>query len=226
MLPRAAMPEPCSLVQLRRRIRALQQKKRRAISAQNKALQASSSPRTLLVFYFSGFQPEIVADFLGGRGQSKLQVQPTDLGTKKVAVNEVKFEFEQEIAQRGADPTVWAHVTLKDKVVACRYVVEHRLCSWLRVQNFVHGVAPSRNQIMEQGLKLLPANLPAAIQSAIGKIFAASARTQRKWLASFRRRWHARVGILKVHDHVPPELRKSKVSRMKLGHGSKFGGAD
>ena len=116
----------------------------------------------------------------------------------------------------GPDPTAWAHVTPKDNVVACRYVVEHRLCSWLRAQNFVHGVAPSRSQIMEQGPKLLPTNLPAATKSAMEKIFAASARTQRKWLASFRRRWHARIGMLRVHDHVPPELRNSKVSRMSI----------
>ena len=80
----------------------------------------------------------------------------------------------------------------------------------------MHGVAPSRSQIMEQGPKLLPTNLPAATKSAMEKIFAASARTQRKWLASFRRRWHARIGMLRVHDHVPPELRNSKVSRMSI----------
>ena len=215
MLPREAMPNPCSL-QLRRQIRALQQKKRRLSSAQKKTLHASSSPRTLLVFHFSSFQPEIVADFLLGRGQSKLQLQPPDLGAKNAIVNDVKSGFEQEMAQCGPDPTAWAHVTPKDNVVACRYVVEHRLCSWLRAQNFVHGVAPSRSQIMEQGPKLLPTNLPAATKSAMEKIFAASARTQRKWLASFRRRWHARIGMLRVHDHVPPELRNSKVSRMSI----------
>ena len=215
MLPREAMPNPCSL-QLRRQIRALQQKKRRLSSAQKKTLHASSSPRTLLVFHFSSFQPEIVADFLLGRGQSKLQLQPPDLGAKNAIVNDVKSGFEQEMAQCGPDPTAWAHVTPKDNVVACRYVVEHRLCSWLRAQNFVHGVAPSRSQIMEQGPKLLPTNLPAATKSAMEKIFAASARTQRKWLASFRRRWHARIGMLRVHDHVPPELRNSKVPRMSI----------
>ena len=89
MLPREAMPNPCSL-QLRRQIRALQKKKRRLSSAQKKTLHASSSPRTLLVFHFSSFQPEIVADFLLGRGQSKLQLQPPDLGAKNAIVNDVK----------------------------------------------------------------------------------------------------------------------------------------
>ena len=154
-------------------IRALQQKKRRLSSAQKKTLHASSSPRTLLVFHFSSFQPEIVADFLLGRGQSKLQLQPPDLGAKNAIVNDVKSGFEQEMAQCGPDPTAWAHVTPKDNVVACRYVVEHRLCSWLHVRRILcDGVAPSRSQIMEQGPKLLPTNLPAATKSAMEKIFA------------------------------------------------------
>ena len=134
MLPREAMPNPCSL-QLRRQIRALQQKKRRLSSAQKKTLHASSSPRTLLVFHFSSFQPEIVADFLLGRGQSKLQLQPPDLGAKNAIVNDVKSGFEQEMALCGPDPTAWAHVTPKDNVVACRYVAPKLII----VFGFVYG---------------------------------------------------------------------------------------
>ena len=47
-------------------------------------------------------------------------------------------------------------VSVKDQVLAGRYVVEDKLFHWVFAQNTEHGVAPSRSQLVEQALMCVP----------------------------------------------------------------------
>lgn len=100
----------------------------------------------------------------------------------------------------------------------CRFVLGRRLYSWVWMQNCVHGVAPSRAQLVDQ-VGVLNAEWPPAVREAtcLGR---ASARTQGKWLASFRRRrWQARIGVLKVQEDLPVEVMQAKVGLRLLRKG-------
>ena len=63
---------------------------------------------------------------------------------------------------------------------------------------------------MEEGAKLLPATVPEPAKSSLQTVFQSAARTQRKWLASFRIRWDARIGALRIQEHVPLHVMQSK----------------
>ena len=78
----------------------------------------------------------------------------------------------------------------------------------------MHGVAPSRAQLVDQ-VGVLNAEWPPAVREAtcLGR---ASARAQRKWLGSFRRRWQARIGVLKVQEDLPVEVMQVKVFCTKV----------
>ena len=60
----------------------------------------------------------------------------------------------------GCDPTAWVGVTQRELILSARFVLERCLHDWVWQQNCVKGVAPSRNQLMEEGAKLLPATVP------------------------------------------------------------------
>ncbi|CAJ1424620.1 unnamed protein product [Effrenium voratum] len=96
---------------------------------------------------------------------------------------------------------------------AARYVVEHQLFGWIVEQNSEHGVAPSRDQLVEKALCFTPSTLPSEVRRALAASFNAQPRAQRKWLARFRARWGARLGVLKVQEVVPLEERQAKARR-------------
>ena len=48
-----------------------------------------------------------------------------------------------------------------------RYIVEHRLHTWVGQQNAVQGVAPSRAQLIDQALALVPSSVPDMIRKKV-----------------------------------------------------------
>ena len=168
-----------------------------------------SSSWTLLVYAIANWDCNAAIDFLRGRGQKKWRSKL--LGSAEEAasiVAGVRAAWAERSAAHGHDPTLWPDVSGKNYRVACRFVLEWKLYGWISVQNCIHGVAPSRSLLVEQ-VGVLSAGL-----SAIGcGLATTSARMQRKWLARFRRRWQARIGVLKVQEDVPLELRRSKAGR-------------
>ena len=65
-------------------------------------------------------------------------------------------------------------------ICASRYVAEHKLYDWVAEQNVVHGVAPSRSQLVEQALASVPPAAPRNVQEAVRFALAGQARSQRK----------------------------------------------
>ncbi len=56
----------------------------------------------------------------------------------------------------------------------------------------------------------LPSDLPWCVRQPLQELASRSDRGQRRWLASFRRRWGARVGKLPNREHLQPELIRRK----------------
>ena len=73
------------------------------------------------------------------------------------------------------------------------------------------GLAPSRSQLVEQALANIPTLTPEDVKAYLNMVLASSDRSQRRWLAKFRRRWGARLGILKPCSTLPLKEKQSKV---------------
>ena len=206
---------------LRRQLRSLQQKKRRAdkIEFRQSMRRQPSSCRALLVYFLAEWDLDAVIDFVRGRGQRQWQSkQPRSAEEATSIVASVQAAWVARSARVGPHPSSWPDVSGKDYRVASRFVLERRLYSRLWMQNCVHGVAPSRAQLVDQ-VGVLNAEWPPAVREAtcLGR---ASARTQGKWLASFRRRrWQARIGVLKVQEDLPVEVMQAKVGLRLLRKG-------
>ena len=90
--------------------------------------------------------------------------------------------------------------------------MEHRLFSWIKVQNQEKGVAPSREQICGQALDFISAEeAPNEVRCHLSALLHGSPRKQRKWLARFRKRWGAKLAVLR--PDVPRALRKLKAAQ-------------
>ena len=103
------------------------------------------------------------------------------------------------------------HFEFEDLLCAHQYVMEHSLYLWIGNQNHDRGVAPSREQIVARALSFIPAQAPDEVRVRLRHMLTGAPRKQRKWLARFRNRWGARIGILRLRpgEDVPVALRKS-----------------
>ncbi|CAJ1383501.1 unnamed protein product, partial [Effrenium voratum] len=156
-----------------------------ASTRQGALMHAIASPLVGMVYNYSGRDPAITVDFVYGRGQSRRR--------------HLEEGMPALCGRRAA--------------CAARYVVEHQLFGWIVEQNSEHGVAPSRDQLVEKALCFTPSTLPSEVRRALAASFNAQPRAQRKWLARFRARWGARLGVLKVQEVVPLEERQAKARR-------------
>ena len=98
-----------------------------------------------------------------------------------------------------------------DLLSAHRYVMEWNLYNWIAGQNSAQGVAPSREQVFAQFPAQISVHAPVQIKERLRRLARGSARKQRKWLARFRGRWGARLGVLRVQEHVSLEDGRVKV---------------
>ena len=90
--------------------------------------------------------------------------------------------------------------------------MEHSLYLWIGNQNHDRGVAPSREQILARALSFIPAQAPDEVRVRLRHMLTGAPRKQRKWLARFRNRWGARIGVLRPGEDVPVALRKQKAA--------------
>ena len=91
-------------------------------------------------------------------------------------------DVEKVFSQNSGDASA---VRAQGRVRCARYVVEHQLFGWIVEQNSEHGVAPSRDQLVEKALCFMPSTLPSEVRRALAASFNAQPRAQRKWLARF-----------------------------------------
>ena len=88
--------------------------------------------------------------------------------------------------------------------------MEHNLYNWIASQNANHGVAPSREQVVEQLETSIPLQTPQKVRVKLCNLLNGHPRKQRKWLARFRKRWGARIGVLRPQEAVSLPDRRQK----------------
>jgi len=198
-----AAGDVAEVAHLSRRIRLLQRRLRRrecnVDDITNGNLTAKTVALLLAVYVFSGHNLDVAAEFLAFKARPQ----------------ECCWDALQSIVEQAfiAEPTSRIVELMNDTCLltrkmrmlsaACLFILQYRLFMWLGLQNCVHGVAPSRVQMIRYALSATPTECPLEVQMLVQKPLRGSARRQRKWLQNFRRLWGARVGVLRSVPAIP-----------------------
>lgn len=206
---RMEAPQDQDLAALRRNVRRLQQKKRRqeAAAVSETVVTPQEIRLACLVYTLGGNSRALAASFLQRWGR-RSQARDCQGAAMEELVEDVVWECR-------AERLLPAAAALKDQVLAARYVVEYKLFHWVFRQNTRQGVAPGRSHLVDQAVSFIPEALSADVKDRLRVLLAGQPRSQRKWLAKFRKHWGGRLGILKVTDEVPVAEMKLKVRGRK-----------
>ena len=136
---------------------------------------------------YSGGVAEVAAEFAQGQGWWKgwgaLAGSADELRGLAVEVEQAYDTLPLvQIAALHGDPVKAGLVSEPQMLAIIRWLVERSLYTWTEEQNTVHGVAPSRAQLVERALSAIPPLAPDAWRQ---KVHA------RRWLAKFRLAWES-----------------------------------
>lgn len=209
------------LVDVQRRLRSLQKKRSRLARGRTKLVPVQryhpSSQTSLFVFVHSGCSTDLTVDFVAGRAWKGSPSCHLSASQRQDLAAQIEWAYIRasldDIVALELEPhklCTWA-----ERVCGVKYIVEHALFNWVQKQNMEQGVAPSRSQLVDQALASIPTLIPLDLQNHVRRVLASSDRSQRRWLSLFRRRWGARLGVLKPCSALPLEEKQRK-ARMKL----------
>lgn len=178
----------------------------------------TDNPQCLMVYFLAGRSPAAAVDFVLGRGwASKSKCLGQSIPPDSPLALTIREDVERAVCS--SPPSAFAALQtdpltqfeFSDWLSAHRYVMELNLYNWIAGQNSAQGVAPSREQVFAQFPAQISVHAPVQIKERLRRLARGSARKQRKWLARFRGRWGARLGVLRVQEHVSLEDRRVKV---------------
>ena len=114
-------------------------------------------------------------------------------GERRQLVSDIESAYDtaplSQIARLCGNPVQAGLVSGAQMLKILRWLMERSLTAWVEEQNAVHGVAPSRAQLVEQALCAIPALAPQFYQQKLRSLLLTTPRSQRRWLATFRLRW-------------------------------------
>ena len=99
----------------------------------------------------------------------------------------------------------------RDVLAAAGFVLQRRLWEWIHNQNVQRGVAPSRAMLVERARQLIPDGVPPHVAARLLRPLRLG-RSQRRYLASFRKHFACKLGKLRVMPPMTQEERRAKVS--------------
>lgn len=176
-----------------------------------------------MVYVLAGHCIEVATDFILGHGRPRARGKNFSLPSPSVRQG-IAREVEQAFMEAPSSGLVALienpaeHFEFDDLLSAHKYIMEHSLCRWIYHQNHDCGVAPSRDQILTQAVAGISLAAPEQVQAELRKAVSGAPRKQRRWLARFRKRWGAKIGMLRPQEDVSIDVRKQKVRSV-----SKFG---
>lgn len=198
---------------LTRRIRLVQRRLQRAQAGKEDIkdglLRGQTRSMAVMVYVFSGRDPNIAAEFLAFKARSN----DCDMEKLLTIVQGAYAEMPApSIAELTTDECL-ATTSLRLLMAAARFVLEFHLWNWLKLANCERGVAPSRLQLARQALAFVSdLQCPPCVQARVRKPLEGSARSQRKWLQKFRLGWGARLGVLQNLPWMPLQEMQEKAS--------------
>ena len=171
-----------------------------------------------MVFILSGWDAHVAAEF-ERRKLGKLQ-PPQAVPAKEDLVARIESTCLQIDNDRIA--TLFENLDAQSRSAAysaVKHCLEHHLYTYTVEQNCRKGHAPSRDQLAEAGLQALaslPSEAPAAVVSHYRSLLCGDARSLRRWLASWRKRWGGRLGRLQVSQQLPTDVVQMKAGNFNI----------
>ena len=213
----AAAAGAAEVSDLTRRIRLLQRRLRRRECSEDDIKNGNLAAKTvavlLAVYVFSGHNLDVAAEFLA------FKARPQECCWDALQTT-VERTFIRESTGRIVElmnETCLLTWKIRTLSAACLFILQYRLFMWVGLQNSVHGVAPSRAQMIRYALSAIPTDCPLHVQMLVQKPLRGSARRQRKWLQNFRRLWGARLGVLGSLPTMPVMTMQEKAGLKKIG---------
>ena len=211
------------LYDVRTRLRALQKRLWRArtqelnLDRKRKWRSSPDSPCCLVLLVYAGGNAEVAANFVQGQGwwrrkTAPVAALPAEDHTKLLANLESQYDNAPlaQIAAVQADPVKAGLCSESSAFNVIKWLVEHSLFDWVQKQNTLHGVAPSRRQLVDKALSAIPDLAPERLQRRVRSSLCGTLRSQRKWLAKFRVRWGLRLGKLRIHSRLSVKEKQAK----------------
>ncbi len=203
-----------------------------ALAASPSAASSSTAPHVkegcgdrmkliLMVYVLSDHRTEVAVDFSLGKGRgprfdfSEPDDELLDLRQELAVSIEAAFDniSDDHLLDMFEDAAYYG--SLNRIHAASRYVIEHNLNRWVLDQNCDYGAAPGRGAVLREALKFIPAAAPKWLRDRWKSVFSGNPlRTASHWLASFRRRWHAKIGTLESGEDIEIELLRQKACVM------------
>lgn len=202
------------LVDVRRRLRALQKQAAKQAKSRERE-DVKSKFFSILVLLYSGGAADVVADYVQGRGRCKRRgLSPSCTVSQEQLVANVHAMYDalpvSQLAALEDDPVAAGLVTEHQMLSVLSWLVQRCLHAWVHKQNVIHGVAPSRAQLIDQAISAIPSLAPRVWQQKLRASLSCSQRSERRWLAKFRRRWDLRLGKLKPCSELSLAQKQSK----------------
>ena len=202
------------LAELNQRIRQTQRRLKRA-REEVEEVGPQLSILVRMVYVFSGYDLEAAAELLARR------LEPRCFDEFLALAQDVCLRAPASAMASLAGESCLERHSLRAMALACRFIVELRLFWWVRCQNYEHGVAPTRAQLVRFAVSVAPSDVPLKLQGLVRQPLLGSARRQRKWLQRFRAAWGARLGRLRALGTTPLHEMQEKAQQGK-GVGPAF----
>ena len=218
------------LAEFRRQIHNLTRKQKRAAATTGAA--SSQTPhiatptqrceaqnhKALMVYVLGGHSIGVAVDFVLGRGwrPTKTKIHGACAWERSCARDSISKEIDKAFLEAPMSALValtldpLRHFEYDDLLYAHKYVMEHALFEWITHQNTCQGVAPCREQVLSQAIACISSEAPWKVRNRLVKLLSGSPRMQRKWLARYRKRWGAKLGVLRPQECVSVAGRQQK----------------
>jgi hypothetical protein len=175
-------------------------------------LDKGKSRELLLLLELADFNPDVVVSYVLGQGRQaacqagfdfwNLEIRQGISAGVMELYNKSDFELVRDLLE--APQNIMHNL--------CRYVTEYHLYHWLVAQNCEKGVAPCSAQAFAKAACFLPMKAPDDLRQRMKDWFLGGERAARLWLASYKQRWDAKVGLMPAGDQLEPGVMAAKAA--------------
>ena len=177
------------LARLKSQAKNLRRRQRRQEAKQQQAAASPSVTKdVLMVFVLSGHRPAVAAEYANRRSQHSARETSQEARDELELIEQAYIDTDvDDLASMFDIASSSPQWVLARR--AAKHCVEQKLFEYVVEQNCKQGVAPCGDLLVGEALSAIPARAPVSVRDKLRRELCGQARSVRKWLASFRKRW-------------------------------------
>jgi hypothetical protein len=176
-------------------------------------LEVKLQAQLLMLLELADCNADVVASYALGQGRIEAYagsgLDPHDY-TVRQAIASAVHSLHLAAAENLMVDYTYVHGNDFDMQSLGRYVVEHKVFTWLLEQNCKKGSNPGGGLVREMASKFVSNRLPLHIQHGMRNLFLSGGRLGRYWLTSFKKKWDAKIGHLGIGVDLDPAILEQK----------------